>query len=81
MASRSGFMISSPMRCEPVKRRLSDKAKQYCDKAAECDWMASRAKDLAVKTSLAEVAAQWRHLANQVEHLERERHELPPHSK
>jgi hypothetical protein len=81
MTSRSRFLISSSTRCEPVNRRLSDKAKQYRDKAAECDWMASRAKDLAVKTSLAEVAVQWLHLANQVDRLERERHKLPPHSK
>ena len=52
---------------------LSARAKHYRDKAAECDWMAARAKDNTVKASLSEIAAQWRHLADQAEQLERER--------
>jgi hypothetical protein len=57
---------------------ISARAKHYRDKAVECGWMASRAKDLAVKASLADLAAQWRHLADQAEQLEQERANRAP---
>jgi hypothetical protein len=60
---------------------LSNKTEQYRDKADKCDLLAAAAKDFAVKLSLADVAAQWRHLAEQAEDLERERAKLPPASK
>jgi hypothetical protein len=55
---------------------ISARAKHYRDKAAECDLLASRARELIVKTSLAVIAAQWRELAKKVEQLEQEQAKL-----
>jgi hypothetical protein len=55
---------------------LNARAKQYRDKANDCDWLASQAQELFVKVSLSDIAGQWRHLANQVEHLEQDRADL-----
>ena len=46
---------------------------RYClDNAARCERMASDVHDPNLKTNYAESAKQWRRLAEQIEHLEKE---------
>jgi hypothetical protein len=52
---------------------MSPRAERYRAKAAECDRLASKARDLFVRSSLADVAAQWRELAERVELLDLEK--------
>jgi hypothetical protein len=60
---------------------MSARAKHYRDKSGECDWLAAQTQELFVKVTLFDIAAQWRHLADQVEHLEQERADLKAPSK
>ena len=47
---------------------------QEClDRARECEWMASQAKDDDAKAAFVECARQWQDLARQKQDMERER--------
>ncbi|HTV33004.1 MAG TPA: hypothetical protein VME69_07860 [Methylocella sp.] len=46
---------------------------QCLDKARECEWMASQAKDRDAKAAFEELALQWQELARQKEDMERNR--------
>jgi hypothetical protein len=59
----------------------SPRAERYRAKAAQCDRLASKTRDLFVQSSLADVAAQWRDLAEQVERLHLEKAKSLPQSK
>jgi hypothetical protein len=48
-------------------------AQQCLDRARECDWMASQAKDQDARTAFVELARQWQELARQKEDVERSR--------
>jgi hypothetical protein len=52
-------------------------AQQCLDRARECDWMASQAKDENARAAFVELAQQWQELAQQKEDLERYRSNLP----
>jgi hypothetical protein len=52
-------------------------AQQCLDRARECDWMASQAKDQDAKAAFVELAQQWQELARQKEEVERNRPNLP----
>jgi hypothetical protein len=73
MVSVAGSL--APRKCSKAGlcRMSSPRAERYRAKAAECERLASKTRDLFVQSSLADVAAQWRELAEQVEwlHLER----------
>ena len=53
--------------------RMRYSAQQYLDRARECEWMASQAKDGDAKAVFIELAGQWQELARQKEELERDR--------
>jgi hypothetical protein len=48
-------------------------AQQCLDRARECDWMASQAKDSEAKALFTELAKQWQELARQKNDLQRDR--------
>ena len=48
-------------------------AQQCLDKARECEWMASQAKDSDAKAAFEELVLQWQELARQKEDMERNR--------
>jgi hypothetical protein len=50
---------------------MSYSPQQCLDRARECDWMASQAKDRDAKTAFVELARQWHELARQKEELAR----------
>jgi phage anti-repressor protein len=56
---------------------VSYSAQQCLDRARECDWMASQAKDHDAKAAFIECARQWQELARQKEELARDRPMLP----
>ena len=57
--------------------RMRYSAQQCLDRARECDWMASQAKDHDAKATFVELVRQWQELARQKEGLERNRPNLP----
>jgi len=46
---------------------------QCLDRARECEWMASQAKDHDAKAAFIECARQWQELARQKQEIEQER--------
>jgi hypothetical protein len=52
-------------------------AQQCLDRARECEWMASQAKDSDAKAEFIELSRQWLELAGQKEELERDRPTSP----
>jgi hypothetical protein len=80
MASVAGFPWHRN-RSKAAACRMSPRAERYRAKAAECDRLASKTRDLFVQSSLADVAAQWRELAEQVERLHLEKVKSLPQSK
>ena len=54
-------------------RRMIYSAQQCLDKARECEWMASQAKDSDAKAAFEELVLQWQELARQKEDMERNR--------
>jgi hypothetical protein len=59
---------------EPNHAKVSSARVQHCrERAAECQRMAWQAHDPGVGLTFADAARQWRHLAFQIEQLERER--------
>ena len=50
----------------------SARVQGYLDRAAECERMAARVDDLALKNTFKDAAQQWLMLAEQVEWIERE---------
>jgi hypothetical protein len=54
-------------------RRMTCSAQQSLDRARECEWMASQAKDRDAKAAFEELALQWQELARQKEDMERNR--------
>jgi hypothetical protein len=50
---------------------------QFLDKARECEWMASQARDGDAKASFVECARQWQELARQKEDMERNPRKMP----
>jgi hypothetical protein len=58
-------------------RRMRYTAQQCLDRARECEWMASQAKDRDAKAAFVELAQQWQELARQTKELERDRSKLP----
>ena len=58
-------------------RKLRDESprmtiQEYLEKAAHCDRMAADAKHLDVKLTYADLARQWRDIARQASHLQRQ---------
>jgi hypothetical protein len=49
------------------------RAEDYRARAGECDHRAECVNDPVVKAEFSEMAQQWRHMAEQIEQLERER--------
>jgi hypothetical protein len=58
-------------------RRMSYSVQQCLDKARECEWMASQARDGDAKASFVECARQWQELARQKEDMERNPRKMP----
>jgi hypothetical protein len=56
---------------------MSYSAQQCLDRARECDWMASQAKDRNARAAFVELARQWQELARQKDDLARYRPNLP----
>jgi hypothetical protein len=55
------------------EHQMSYSVQQCLDKARECEWMASQAKDDEAKALFVELVKQWMELARQKEDLERDR--------
>jgi hypothetical protein len=49
------------------------KAEQYRARATACDDRAEQISDATVRAEFRQMARQWRHMAEQIEQLERER--------
>jgi hypothetical protein len=56
---------------------MSYSVQQCLDKARECEWMASQARDGDAKASFVECARQWQELARQKEDMERNPRKMP----
>jgi hypothetical protein len=52
-------------------------AQQCLDRARECEWMATQARDGDAKASFVECARQWQELARQKEGMERDQPNMP----
>jgi hypothetical protein len=52
--------------------RVNYTAQQCLDRARECEWMASQAKDRDAKAAFVECARQWQELARQKKELGRD---------
>jgi len=59
------------------RRRVTYSAQQCFDRAGECDWMASQAKDSRAQAAFVECARQWQELVRQKEELEWKPARLP----
>jgi hypothetical protein len=59
------------------RRRMSYSVQQCLDRARECEWMASQARDGDAKASFVECARQWQELARQKEDMERNPRKMP----
>jgi hypothetical protein len=81
MASVAGSLAPRRRSKAGSCRMSSPRAERYRAKAAQCDRLASKTRDLFVHSSLADVAAQWRDLAEQVEWLHLEKAKSLPQSK
>jgi hypothetical protein len=56
---------------------MSYSVQQCLDRARECEWMASQARDGDAKASFVECARQWQELARQKEDTERNPSKMP----
>jgi len=60
---------------------VSIRAEQFRERATQCDRLASKIEDLFLKSTLADVAEQWREPADQVERFELDKAKSLPQSK
>jgi hypothetical protein len=76
--SKQSYTVDmSPQPREQHGRRMSYSVQQCVDRARECEWRASQAKDSVAKGEFIELARQWQELAREKKEMERDRRKSP----